>query len=340
MPAIIDHINNQRSSSLFSSGLTWFGLPMLLVLLSSCNMPSRAEINPSLPPTKTIVHLPDTWTLEPTPTIPPSYTPAPSDTPAPSVTLTPYPAGSTATAASPTSDVLAEPYPDCRYFASQPGVRLLLAPFVDPYRVLPTMEPGRAYPAVIDKPTYTLLLDNGQPAGWVDYRMLALEMDGADCLSRRDEREVLDFPNLCFFTPKFSVKAYFDSSLTQESHDLSPQNKYILLQYQDVYFSTYGHAGPSFFVSRNEVTTSGDCLDIPSAGIINRNTALYSQPDGKSTNVISALLVGQPVFIQTKTNPGTPPPEASAGGKWAQIRIPTTSGGLDGWCWSEYLDYR
>ena len=71
-------------------------------------------------------------------------------------------------AASPTTDWNTASLPDCNLTAAETGVRIHTAPFIDPYHVLPTMEPGKSYPAVITKPTYTLLLKIISPwVGWI-----------------------------------------------------------------------------------------------------------------------------------------------------------------------------
>jgi len=265
-------------------------------------------------------------------------TPTLTTTPAPSLTLSTKPTVEVSFSATPTIDFLKEPFPDCKYTAIKPGIRLHLAPFIDPYRVLPTMEPGKAYTAVVDKPTYSLLLDGDQPAGWVDYRLVALEKEGADCLSRRDQREITEFPNLCFFSPFTKVISFSNSALSEESHYLIPENLYILLyQTEKIYFSAYGHAGPSFYISRDEVEIQGDCEDIPYAGEITVETNLYSKPDSTEGSILTPLPFGQTVFIQNNTSQGDPPPNSTSAGNWVQIRIPTNTGGFDGWCWSEFL---
>jgi hypothetical protein len=170
---------------------------------------------------------------------------------------------------------------------------------------------------------------------------LALEKEGADCLSRRDQREITEFPNLCFFSPRTKVISYSNSDLSEENHYLIPENLYILLyQTQDVYFSAFGHAGPSIYISRDEVEIQGDCEDVPFAGQITSETEMYSIPDSNEGTILVTLQVGQNVFIQNKTSPGNPPQNGTSAGNWVQIRIPTNSGGYDGWGWSEFLEYK
>jgi hypothetical protein len=203
------------------------------------------------------------------------------------------------------------------------------------------MEPDKAYPAVVDKPTFTLLLDRGEPAGWVDYRTVALKIEGSDCLTRRDERQITEFPSICSFSPLLETVSYSSSDLSEPGlHTLFPDQNYVLLlQYQESYFSAYGHAGPSFYVSREDVEISGDCQDIPSGGTTTTTAGLYGLPDPSEDNLIITLLENQPVYIQNQTRSGDPPQDGTSDGFWIQVRTPSTLGGYDGWIWSEFLEF-
>jgi hypothetical protein len=203
------------------------------------------------------------------------------------------------------------------------------------------MEPGKPYPAVIDKPTYSLILDNSQPIGWVDYRLLALTMDGKDCLTRRDEREITEYPSLCFFSPYEKIEAFSEPESSEFSFTLSPSHSYVLLlKYQASYFSAFGHAGPSFYVNREDVYTHGNCDSIPSAGKTNLETNLFSQPPDQGGIVIAVLPAEQSVYIQTESRSGQPPPGVDGTGLWLQIKLRSSDGELIGWSWSEDLQYK
>jgi hypothetical protein len=317
----------------------------LLFLLTGCGFQLSFQPEAAQTPyPSTPVRLPDTWTpLPATNTAQPTQAPTPTDTLEP--TQSDLPTSSVLAAAStwgeskphPTIDYLSEPYPDCRYFAAASGVRLLLAPFIDPYRALPTMEVGKAYQAVVDQPTFTLLFDNGQPAGWVDYRLIAIKMEGADCLSRRDDRLITDYPGLCLFTPLEETEVYSSLDLDEPTHIITPPFTFVvLLQYQHALFSAYGSDGPSFYVSRDAVSLSGNCGDVPAAGTVLQPTKLYSLPDSGSSPVVD-LVSGQTVAIQAASQNGPAPPGLTGSGKWLQVRVPAAGAGYEGWCWSDFL---
>ncbi|MCK4801362.1 MAG: hypothetical protein KAS84_05170 [Anaerolineales bacterium] len=325
-------------------------LMSMVLMLSSC-LPSsflRKSPTQTLLPTGTKVLFPPTWTEipltsteVPTQTSASTWTPTPTSTPTPTITPSPNPTGTQDPLASPTPIYNVNYLPDCVYTALEPGVNILPGPFIDPYRVLPTMEPGKSYPAVIDKPTYSLILDDGQPIGWVDYRLLALTMDGKDCLTRRDEREITEYTSLCFFSPYEEIEAFSDPESSEFGHTLSPSHSYVLLlKYQATYFSAFGHAGPSFYVNREDVYAHGNCDSIPSAGKTNLETNLYSQPPDQGGIVIAVLPAEQSVYIQTLSQSGQPPPGLEGTGLWLQIKLRSSAGDLIGWSWSEDLQYK
>jgi len=254
-----------------------------------------------------VAELPDTWTPPPasaatatrtateipaTETWTPTWTPEPSFTPTPQASFTPVQGENVP----PTVDV--SNLPDCTYTASETGVEILPAPFIDPYRILPTMEPGRAYPVVRENTTYGLIVDDGEPAGWVDYRLLAIDWKGKDCFYLpRDERNLTAFPRLCFFTPQSETRAYFDADLTEFSHVIRPPGSFVLLvESGEAYFSAYGHAGPSFYVAKDAVTTHGDCDGVPAIAEIISKTQLRGSPNGEDGQVLAALTAGQTVI--------------------------------------------
>lgn len=228
--------------------------------------------------------------------------------------------------------------PDCTFTATEAGVRILPAPFIDPYHVLPTMEPGKAYPAVLTKPTYTLLLDNSQPLGWVDYRLLALNSEGSECLAAYDEREIWDFP-LCFLTPLEEINGYSDSSFTTPMHSLSPSSSLVVLyQSEMAYFTAYGSAGPSFVVKKEEVYTHGNCDDIPTLVKAIMETSLYSDLPSLGGRVVYTLEVDESLFAQTNQKNGSPPPGTGGSGYWVLARKPSWTEDINGWVWSGHIE--
>ena len=183
----------------------------LLILLSTAGCTSTSllssRITRTLVPTGIKYVFPATWT-QPPPTNPsiPTGTPSPTTSPTITPTITQTDTNTSVSTSSTEMDEEPSSTPDwgsaqrldCTFTASDTGVRIYSAPFIDPYRVLPTMEPGKPYPAVITKPTYTLLLENGEPLGWIDYRSLAVNHDGKECLTEQDQREITDFHPYAF----------------------------------------------------------------------------------------------------------------------------------------------
>lgn len=319
-------------------------------LFSSCfpsvKDPTRKPLTSA--PALIINELPSTWTKKPPTNTPePTTIKTPTEAPAATGTLSPTLTSTSITLPTQNPEVSATPFallaqlPDCRYTASKPGVEILPGPFVDLYRVLPTMEPGKVYPVVIDKPTYSLILEDGEPIGWVDYRIIYLSMDGTQCLTRRDERELTELDTLCFFTPYEEIEGYSQPGETEISHPLHPEYSYVVLaKYQEKYFSAFGHAGPSFYVDRESVFTHGNCDSVPSIGNASMSTALYSLPDGEKGAVMTSINKDQILYIQTSTQEGEPPPNSIKQGVWVQVKLRRSEGGLVGWFWSEFLEYK
>ncbi len=297
-------------------------------------------------PTRTKVILPPTWTEQPpTATREPSPTPTPTTSPTITMTLTPLPSP-TGTVESPpgtpepssTPGGIAGRQTSCTYTASEPGVRIFSAPFVDPYHVLPTMEPGKPYPAVINKPTYSLLLEDGQPLGWVDYRYLAVDAEGEDCLTVYDQREITDFP-LCFFTPLKEISGYTDSSFSEPLHNLAPANSFVVLyQSSSAYFSAYGSSGPSFVVKKEQVETHGSCGNIPTLAFAAVETDLYSDLPDQGGSMVYSLAVEEPLFLQSRRRAGAPPQGAEREGEWILARRQSWAEDLNGWVWSGHVE--
>ena len=323
----------------------------ILLLPTSCAPLSIFSPPTSTPtPTGTKVVLPATWTeLPPTLTITPSDTPkptytptiTPTDTPESDITSSPGYTEEAQQQPRPTVDWSASKPPECTFTATKPGVRIYPAPFIDPYHILPTMEPGKPYPAVLTKPTYTLLLEEGQPLGWVDYRLIAVTHDGDDCLSHQDDREITDFTNLCFFTPKTEIYGYSDSEFTEPMHDLYPSTSFIVLnQSNDSYFTAYGSSGPSFVVKKEEVYLHGNCAVIPTLARAVVETPLYSEPPDQGGTIIYTLSIDEPIYTQSKSVSGSPPPGVDGTGYWTLVRRHSWSEDINGWVWLDHIEYK
>ena len=321
---------------------------LLVIILTGCIPLSFDDFQPTttIAPTGTKVVLPATWTvapptltatasISPTITISPSITPTQTGTYIPTPTYTPAPISLDP---SPTTDWSTARLPDCTFTASEDGVRIRTAPFVDPYHVLPTMEPGKPYAAVITKPTYTLLVDNREPLGWIDYRLLVLSFEGKDCLKEYDQREFWDFP-LCFFNPLGEIYGYTRSDFSEPMRTLGPEITMVVLnQGEDYYFTAYGSSGPSFVVKKEEVELHGNCDDIPTLAKAITETSLYSDLPSQGGTVVYTLMVDEPVFMQSQRKTGPPPPDVEGSGEWILVRRHSWAEDINGWVWSAHLE--
>jgi hypothetical protein len=200
------------------------------------------------------------------------------------------------------------------------------------------MEPGKPYPAVLTKPTYSLLLENRQPLGWVDYRLLTVTLDGDDCLTEYDDREYWDFP-LCFFTPLGEIYGYSDRAFTNPMHTLSPQTSLVVLnQGSSHYFTAVGSSGPSFVVKKEEVYLHGNCEDIPTIARATTETSLYSDLPGLGGVIVYTLEFDESIYLQTQSKNGAPPPGVGGSGYWILVRKHSWSQDINGWVWSAHVE--
>jgi hypothetical protein len=203
------------------------------------------------------------------------------------------------------------------------------------------MEPGKPYQAFLTKPTYTLLLEANHPVGWIDYRVIAVTHEGSDCLIQHDEREITDFQSLCFFTPLTEISGYTDSSLEESIHTLDPSNSMVVLnQSEDTYFTAYGSSGPSFLVKKDEVYLHGNCSDIPTLAKAVTETSLFSLPPDQGGSIVYTLQFDEAIYTQSQTKQGSPPPGAEGYGFWILARRHSWSEDINGWVWSEHIEYK
>jgi hypothetical protein len=203
------------------------------------------------------------------------------------------------------------------------------------------MEPGKQYQATLTKPTYTLLLEDDQPLGWIDYRLVNLTHQGIDCLVQQDDREITDFQSLCFFTPYKEISGYSDSSFEESLHSVNPSTSMIVLnQSEDAYFTAYGSSGPSFLVKKEEVYLHGKCDDIPTLAQASEETSLYDTPPDQGGSIVYTLNPGEPIYTQSKTKQGQPPPGVDGSGYWILSRRQSWSEDINGWVWSEHIAYK
>lgn len=324
-----------------------FSYLIVFLFLFACSSTPQPTERPLTPTQRDLVVLPPTWT--PTASVVPSQTPIrpPTQTFTPFPSVTPLPATLTS---SPTSDVptltptaTITPTADtsCYVFALEEGVNIYSAPFIDPYRVLPTMSPTITYQAAsIYEPYYELTL-NEETIGWVDYRPLTLASQGPGCnFLPIDERELTDFPSLCFFSADGELETFTDRALSEPYENITSTVPYVLLvQYSDVFYTSLSEDGPSFFVDADQVSTSGNCDTVPFAGLTIRDGFLWSQPDGEKGEQLEELTRGKRIYIQEGPVKGPNPPSFSGDGSWYFVMVSPQRLGIYGWVWSSQIMY-
>ena len=322
----------------------YFYLPLLVVLFGCSSTPQPAPTMLAPTPRNT-VELPPTWT--PTAAIPPSETPLQSPTltftPFPSVTpLPPTPTpGPTSDAPTPAATATLTPTIDatCSVSALAKGIRIHLAPFIDPYRVLPTLTPNTTYKATSLHPPYYELAQEGETLGWVDSRQMTLTAQGTGCTQLpTDSRAISDFPDLCIITPDGEVDTYLDRALVEPIQTItSTISSVALLKYPNVWLASTDESEPKFFIDADQVRQSGACEDVPTTGITTANGWLWSQPDGESGEHLMQLTPGYVVFIQEGPTVGVGPPSASQDGAWYFVLVSPPEVGRAGWVWSTQI---
>lgn len=312
--------------------------------LAACS-PTASAIVESPTPLNTIT-FPRTWTpiSEPPSTAPPrSESVASRDgTPTQTSTATLTPTSTMQVTPRATSTVGYSAI-SCTVTALEGGVELLTAPFFSDNRILPTMEPRYVYQAAEIYPTYIRLLRDGQPSGWVDYRLLAIEFNGDDCFEHPPyDGDLTDFDTLCFMRATPVADTYSDRELT-EPFMLTVGSEYgfvVMTKLQGAYASCVSHAGPCFYVDADDVEITGSCADVPYAAEAIAEVKLWSQPDGSKGEQIDTLPVGTRLFVQGGSVEGLPAPDASGEGRWLLVKLPRSFEHRSGWLWSGYIEYR
>jgi hypothetical protein len=170
------------------------------------------------------------------------------------------------------------------------GIELYPAPYFSSHRILPTMEPRFAYQAADTFPTMVRLVRDGQTAGWVDYRMLAVSLDGPNCLEVQYAGELTDFmDDLCFVVADPPAETYFDAEYAEPTGMLigsEPHYVVTTLGSEGPRGSCAGHAGPCFWINPATVDLVGNCADLPRSAETTAETQLWLQPDGSSGSPI------------------------------------------------------
>lgn len=322
----------------------WFVIAWAMFTLAACA--PRTEGPSVAPTTRDVIAFPQTWT----PTVrsqPPSPTGSLSmdseaGTPTPTPTATFTPTGTREVTPGATSTVNYSAI-SCTVTALEGGVELLTAPFFSDNRILPTMEPGYAYQAADIYPTYIRLLRDEQEAGWVDYRLLAVEFEGEDCLEQPYyEGDLTDFDTLCFMRATPVADTYSDRELTEPFMlTVGPEYSYVVVtRLQGAYASCVGHAGPCFYVDADEVEISGSCDDVPFSAEVITEAELWPEPSTEGVEPILTLPVGTRLSVQNESVQAPPPPEAPKDGRWLLVKLPRSFDGQSGWLWSAFIGFR
>jgi hypothetical protein len=319
----------------------YFFLTIFLVLYACSHPPVQTPAPPTQSNNRS-AKLPPTWTHTPTvnPTQTPVRTPTRTFTPFPSVT--PLPATLTS---SPTSDgpsLSATPTitptldTSCTINALEEGIPIHLAPFIDPYRVLPTLSPETIYQATSIYPPYFEIELDDKLIGWVDSQQRSLEIQGAGCnLLPADTRALAEFPSLCFFTSQGEAITYSDRVLTEPYLTITNTESYVLLlKYSDVYYTSAGESGPGFFIRADQVSTYGSCERVPFAGLTVKDTWLWSQPNVEKGQQLEKLRPAQRLFVQEGPIQGGKLPSDSPDGGWYYVLANPHNDGKSGWVWS------
>ncbi len=218
-----------------------------------------------------------------------------------------------------------------------------LAPFFDPYGLLPTMAPTATYQAVRIYPTYYELMLENESVGWVDYRLTTIDYEAAACSGiPSDNRELTAFPGLCFFTPdNKEVTTYSDSTLNTPLGIISGTDNFILmLQLEEIYCTTISHAGPSFCVKADDVRVLGDCGNVTRGGITTAEGWLWSLPNGDLGKETVSFGNEMKIYFQDDPVRGPKPPSTSEEGAWYYVRIGSQKDGTYGWIWSTFFSFR
>lgn len=325
-----------------------FFYSIVFLFLVGCATPTQ-PLPTSPPPTqRSAKTLPPTWTL--TASVQPSETPVrPATltfTPLPSVTPQPPTLTPSATSDAPTPTVTNTLTPTqvtgCLVAALEDGIVAEVAPFYDPHRLRPTLEPSVPYQAINKYPTYWEVMQDGEAVGWIDYRLVTIEIQGPDCDKLpQDTREFTEFPGLCFFTPDGNeVPTYKESDLNDPWDTISGTGFYVIsAQFENAYFTIISHAGPSFYVESSQVRTFGDCENIPTAATIISDGWLWAQPNGQTGEQIAPLTLDERIYIQEGPAEGPKPPDAEADGDWYLVMVGSRTDGLSGWIWSAHFKF-
>jgi len=114
----------------------------------------------------------------------------------------------------------------------------------------------------------------------------------------------------------------------------------VLLKYSKSYFTSEGHAGPSYFVDASKVHTIGDCDNVPYVGKMAADGWLWSEPDGQLGEKLRMLTAGTTVYIQEGPVSGQKPPTVQEDGVWYFVLVGRQELDNFGWVWSTLISLK
>ena len=335
------------SRELFSGFAKLSLLLGMILILTACTSASPTPVTQAVELTQTPVPTPS---QEPTPASLPTFSLATVDS-----TLTTLPTFDFSTTVVSTPFQTATltvpalgpgtPETECFVTASKEGIQLKLGPSFSAYKLLPKMEPGIVYQAIdIHERFYQLAMD-GIPVGWVQYldvfptEGLSTEGPGCDRLFARlpDTRPLTDFPGLCLFTVTGPTETFRDSALIEPFFiSLSPSSGYFvgLTKTRKSIFTLLSHAGPSFHVPLDKVSTSAACAGIPTSATVTTAGWLWSKPDERQGEKLMQLTIGMRLHIEGKR-----PPDSSGEAAWVQAVVEEQNASISGWVWSALVSF-
>jgi len=318
---------------------------LIILLISACSSETAPITTATSAAQRKPVSLPPTWTHTVTsiPSQTPKRTSTQTFTPFPSVTPLPATPTRSPTSDAPTLTATATITPTqdtrCNINTTLDDISILPAPYINPYRVLPTLSPTTTYHAISSRAPYIEVAQEEMPLGWVDSRQRTLKIQGPGCeLLPNDTRELSAFPSLCTFIPDGEIMTYKDRALSEPLQAItSTMRSVLLLKYSDVLYTSTGEPESGIFVSANQVITSGACASVPRAGLTIAETWLWSQPDAENGQQLEKIRPAQRIFIQEGPIMGPSPPSASTEGGWYFVMVGTQYNFQTGWLWSSFV---
>jgi hypothetical protein len=137
------------------------------------------------------------------------------------------------------------------------------------------------------------------------------------------------------FTATSPTETFQDGALT-EAFFISispPSGPFVgLAKTRKSIFTLLSHAGPSFHVPLNKVSTSAACDGIPAPATVTKSGWLWSEPDEQTGEKLLRLTAGMHLHIE-----GDRPPDSSGEAAWVQAVVEEEP--FSGWVWSGLVSF-